>query len=90
MARLHSHATGKGELTVVSLGLRTSQAEMVMGLTVRQISGQKLVMPRGQCRALSDLKREGFLAAIVSTHLGGQQRQEEHSGAVSHGPKQDE
>lgn len=78
----------KDELTVESLWLRTSQAEM--GSTVRQISGQKLVMPRRQCRALSHLKREGYLAAIVSTHLGGQQRQEEHSGAVYHGPKQDE
>lgn len=74
MARLQSHATGKDELTIVSLWLRTSQAEMVMGLTVRQSRGQKLVMPRGQCRALSDLKREGNLAARVSTHLGGQQR----------------
>lgn len=69
-ARLHSHATGKDELTVVSLWLRTSQAEMVLGLTVRQISGQKLVMPGGQCRALSDLKRDGYVAMIMSTHLG--------------------
>lgn len=89
MARLHSHATGKDELTIVSLWLRTSQAEMVMGLTVRQISGQKLVTPGGQCRTLSDLKRDGYVAAIMSTHLGGRQRQEEHSGAVSHGLKQD-